>query len=129
MARLTDQTGSGPIDLEGLASDAGLRAQSVDQWRIAGGFELAKWVLALVAFVLLLIAAYAWLTYPDETMVAGMVQESGKRIDAYERLREGWYASVKDLLQLLVVSLLIPLLATLVGYIFGSQMGRAPDSG
>jgi hypothetical protein len=110
------------IDLDGVASKLGVDAQVLEAQRIQGGFALAKWMLGFVGLVLTLIAVYAALTYPDPAMTKELVPDSSKRLAAYQDLREDWFTDVKDLLQLLVVSLLIPLLATLVGYIFGRQL-------
>lgn len=72
---------------------------------------------------------YALMTQPPSL---GKVKEffptdTAKAFDSYERLRTSWLNQIKDLLQLLVVSLLVPLVATVIGYIFGRR--EAESSG
>ena len=114
------EEGKGPLRLEEVAKEANLKAKDLDHARARWGVGLAWGVIALIAFVLILIGIYALATYPDPMRSHEYL---GKAADPEELrdLREGWFSNIKDLLQLLVVSLLVPLLATLVGYIFGRQ--------
>lgn len=101
--------------------------------RLRTGARLAQWLLVLISVVLILIALFAWLTYPsaDETKALGC-RESAETmcnlLDAHHQRTSAWFGNIKDLIQLLVVSLLIPLLATLVGYLFGGQAEQASSS-
>jgi hypothetical protein len=105
---------SGEVSLDELAEEARFEASDAS-WRVTqlrGGLALAKALLALIAFVLVFIGGFAALSYPG----------SKASLD----VRTEWFSEVKDLIQLLVVSLLVPTLATLLGYIFGRQ---TPGSG
>ena len=99
--------------------------------RLHVGARLARWLVMLTAIVLLLISAFAWLTYPhaNETrqLSAGCrasVELTCNLVEAQQQRVAAWFDDVKDLIQLLVVSLLIPLLATLIGYLFSGHNPR-----
>lgn len=72
--------------------------------------------MGLIACVLLVIAVFAWLTFPDVHVYRGQ-----DALGEWETARRGWFVDIKDLLQLLVVSILVPLLTTVIGYIFGRE--------
>jgi hypothetical protein len=91
------------------------------------GFNLAMWLLILIGVVIAGIGVFAWVTYPSPESVAGIVKDNAKAFDDYQQARAAWFTEVKDLVQLLVVSLLVPLLATIIGYIFGRQEHRRVD--
>ena len=88
------------------------------------GFNLAIALLGLVAAVLVGIGIFGWLTYPTPSAIGGIVSDPTKRFDDYQQAQTAWFGTIKDLIQLLVVSLLVPLLATVIGYIFGRQQPR-----
>jgi hypothetical protein len=94
-----------------VADQAELKAQDWRTTQFLGGLGLAKGLMWLIGAVLGLIALFAWLTFPGNHGAAS--------------LREAWFSEIKDLIQLLVVSLLVPILATLLGYIFGRNEGGA----
>lgn len=87
------------------------------------GLQLAKGLLGLIVLILLLVGLFAWLTFPDEPLV--VAAGSGIKADDLARVvdeaRRAWFTQIKDLLQLLIVSLSVPLLTTVIGYIFGRQ--------
>jgi hypothetical protein len=87
------------------------------------GFRLTIALIALIIFVFVWVALFAWLTYPPslEEVDRLMPTNADAAVDSYATLRTAWINNIKDLLQILVVSLLIPLLATVIGYIFGRQ--------
>jgi hypothetical protein len=93
------------VSIPELIESADLRAHDWKAIQFLGGLQLAYAMIALIVLVLVLIALFAWLTYPG---VRGTAQ-----------VRESWFSEIKDLIQLLVVSLLVPILATLLGYVFG----------
>jgi hypothetical protein len=95
----------GAVSLEEIASDARFEAHDWKTKQLLVGLGLAQTLIRLIGGVLLLIALFAWLTFPGTHAAAD--------------LREAWFSDIKDLIQLLVVSLLVPILATLLGYIFG----------
>ena len=81
------------------------------------GLEIARWLLLLIVLVLVLVGLFAWLTYPG-----------GGTAETVVDVRREWFSNVKDLLQLLVVSMLVPLLASVIGFIFGRQTAGEPAS-
>jgi hypothetical protein len=83
------------------------------------GLRLAIAILALIAAVLVGIGVFAWLTFPTTGQIAGIANDPTKVFDEYQQAHTAWFSTIKDLIQLLVVSLLVPLLATVMGYIFG----------
>ena len=99
----------------------GETSSPVELRRAEIGLKLAQWLLGVVLFVLVLVGVFAALTYPESSASASATDVPG----SLEVLRATWFDQIKDLLQLLVVSLLIPLLATLIGYIFGREVGAS----
>jgi hypothetical protein len=112
------------VSLDGLAGQVDPSGTGVDEpsLRVVGK-ALAGWLIILTGSVLLLVALYAWMTYPHLGDIQGTVA-AGSELDSYREYQAAWFTQVKDLLQLLVVSLLVPLLATVLGYIFGRQVER-----
>jgi hypothetical protein len=102
--------------------------------RLHLGARLARWLVILTVIVLLLIGGFAWLTYPSLEQTRSMTghcqpsfQQPCGVFELQQQRTTAWFDDVKDLIQLLVVSLLIPLLATLIGYLFGHRNDEAPD--
>jgi hypothetical protein len=128
--RLDD--GEDRLSVEAIAEQTALSADltPLPRERLRAGARLALGLLALTGVVLVLIAVFAGLTYPslDDTrhLMRGCRPESAgcNVLDAQQQRTTSWFGNVKDLLQLLVVSLLIPLVATLIGYLFGGQSDR-----
>lgn len=119
-----------------VATQLGVNLTPLPRIRLHLGSRLAHWLLAIIVIVLLLIGAFAWLTYPslEETrqMTARQCQVadigSCNLVEVQQERVTVWFDQVKDLTQILVVSLLIPLLATLIGYLF-SRRDAVDDSG
>jgi hypothetical protein len=90
------------------------------------GLKIVWGLLALVVLVLLLVSLFAWLTYPHAADYQGQAASVGGAVD---EARRTWFDDIKDLLELLVVSLIVPLVATVIGYIFGRQVeASSPES-
>jgi hypothetical protein len=128
LGQLADDLGlavsQGTFDLDEIADRAGLKAFEATT-RFRHGFRLARYVLLLVIAVVVLIAIYAWQTFPALDDVHVLSVPTAQQFDAYQLLRNDWFDSVKDLVQLLVVSLLVPLLATVIGFMFGRREDQA----
>jgi ABC-type Na+ efflux pump permease subunit len=123
------------ISLERVAEQQALSAdlEPLPRARLLAGKHLAAGLLLLTAVVLVLIAIFAMLTYPSAAETRELapackaIQSGCDLLDAQDQRVATWFGNVKDLVQLLVVSLLIPLLATLIGYMFGGQIERDRD--
>jgi hypothetical protein len=88
---------------------------------VSTGRTMAGWVILLICGILVLVSLYGWFTYPHLRDMVGMT-EPGTEVQSYREYQSAWFGQIKDLLQLLVVSLLVPLFSTIVGYVFGRQM-------
>jgi hypothetical protein len=96
------------------------------------GFQLTIALLVLIAGVFLWVGVYAFFTQPpplSELRQTFPNDDTTAVFDNYEKLQTAWFGQIKDLLQILVVSLLIPLVATVIGYIFGRREDTTDQSG
>lgn len=105
-------------DLESkVPAKAGTTAE-LARIQIGGWIVFAIGVLIIVAG--LFITLYAAASKPTLTDLKQAVPEADL-FAAFKELRTAWFTEIKDLLQLTVVSLLVPALTTVIGYIFGRQ--------
>jgi hypothetical protein len=117
------------VDLSSIAAQETPKGQVDEIGRLArlrvkiGGWTVGG-VIFLILVVLGLISGYAVVSMPPsfEELQRAAVQNP---LETYKDLRGAWFGEIKDLLQLLVVSLLIPLVTTIIGYIFGRQGDQA----
>jgi ABC-type spermidine/putrescine transport system permease subunit I len=103
------------------SSDAAAELNRLDRLRIKIGGWTVGAIISLIVVVLALVAAYAVATIPPELAEIHELEGKAGALEKYRQLRREWFGEIKDLLQLLVVSLLIPLVTTVIGYIFGRQ--------
>jgi glycerol uptake facilitator-like aquaporin len=89
-----------------------------------GGYVVAG-LLGLILTILLLIALYAAFTKPEIQEAKDLAPQNVAT--TYNEQRTAWFTEIKDLIQILVVSLFVPLLGTVVGYLFGRQQAASPD--
>jgi hypothetical protein len=114
--------------LESIASDelpAEGGAAEVEIKKLTVGGNVVVGLLLLVFAVLILVALYAAFTKPEIQDAKDLAPQNVSA--TYKEQRTAWFTEIKDLLQILVVSLLVPLLATLVGYLFGRQQTAPSD--
>jgi hypothetical protein len=97
--------------------------KSLDRYRLQIGLGVVIGLLVLIVLVLLLVAVFAFATYPEADEIRSTVEKKSNLHKALSDDRDGWISNIKDLLQLLLVSLLVPTLTTVIGYIFGRQEG------
>ena len=90
--------------------------------RIGGAVVIS--LLVLIGAVLIGIAIFAWLTYPSANEITASLPDKKGLREAIQDDRVAWFNQIKDLLQLLVVSLLVPALTTILGYIFGKEQAE-----
>jgi hypothetical protein len=111
-----------PVSIAGLAGEADPKGLGVREPSLRTiGRTIAGWIIILITVILGLVSLFAWFTYPHIHDMAG-ITEAGRELESYREYQMAWFGQIKDLLQLLVVSLLVPLFSTVVGYIFGRQM-------
>lgn len=108
--------------VESIKRDAlpgGSGASEVEKQKLLIGGYVVGGLLILIFAILLLIAVYAWFTKPEIQEAKDLAP---KNIAAtYKEQRTAWFTEIKDLIQVLVVSLFVPLLGTVIGYLFGRQ--------
>jgi hypothetical protein len=108
-----------------VSAPAKLRVKA-KKWTLrATGLRLTTQLLLLSAFVLILISMFAWTTFP-ETSAAIALAPSADTYSAYREMRTEWFGNIKDLIQILVVSLLIPLVASVIASTMSSQRRSKP---
>ncbi|MDQ4148460.1 MAG: hypothetical protein M3164_00445 [Actinomycetota bacterium] len=81
---------------------------------------IAVGILILIG-ILLFVSLTSADNRPPTPAELGALAENDKAIEAYKEVRTQRFQVVKDLLQLLVVALVVPLLTIVLGYIFGRQ--------
>lgn len=85
------------------------------------------WIVILILFAGAGIVLYAANSQPT----LGDVKESGVAADqvfaSFKEIRTAWFNEIKDLIQLLLVSLLVPVLTVVIGHIFGQQQSAAGE--
>lgn len=117
------------ISYADLEAWEGARAPTAgERVRTLVGFRLARYVFFLIVLALIFVAVFAVVTYPDLAQIQDASGDQGNGLAAYAELRKEWFSNLKDLIQLLLVSMLVPVLSTLIGYIFGrSGSGGSED--
>jgi hypothetical protein len=86
------------------------------------GYRIFKWLLALAVLMTIGLVCYGWMSFPDDADVAAAVggaADDAARADAYSQLHADWLQQVKDLGQLFLLTPVFPLIAAVIGYIFG----------
>lgn len=104
-----------------LTREGGANELEIKKLTIGGNVLLG--LLLLILAILILVALYAAFTKPEIQDAKDLAPNN--MAATYKEQRTAWFTEIKDLLQLLVVSLTVPLLATLVGYLFGRQEGAS----
>jgi hypothetical protein len=86
------------------------------------GYRIFKWLLLLTSLVMVALAVYAAVTYPTAADVKELFSAGGSNTELMgltKELRGAWVSDIKDLAQLFLLTPIFPLLAAVVGYIFG----------
>ena len=110
-----------PEDFAELFEEADKAATGGDVSLTEAGLKIVKWCLYLIVAVIIGIGGFALATFPTPDGIASLASPGTDKLDAYRQAQTLWFTQTKDLLQLLVVSLLVPLLASVIGYIFGRK--------
>jgi hypothetical protein len=96
------------------------------------GFRIFKWLLGLVAVLLLGLAVAGWVTYPDKgQFVPDPRLATAEQWSALAAAKTAWVTQLKDLSQAFLFAPVFPLLGAVIGYIFGRegiQGGPGPET-
>jgi hypothetical protein len=87
-------------------------------------------VLSLTAAMFLTLAILAAITYPsaaDVHTVLGTTSPTASELQAWQSMRSQWLDQVMGLGQILIFGSVLPLLATVIGYLLGERR-RNPQS-
>lgn len=109
------------VERRSVAESRLAQSDDISRVRLQIGAAVVLGLLALIVAVLIAIAVFAVLTYPTPEEVKGTLRRGDNVREALQDDRTAWFTQIKDLLQLLVVSLLVPALTTILGYIFGRE--------
>jgi hypothetical protein len=97
------------------------------------GYRIFKWLLLLTVAVMIALGTYAATTFPTADDIKGLLPAGASSADIFRftrELRGAWVSDIKDLAQVFLLTPVFPLLATVVGYIFGRshsvQAGDGP---
>lgn len=110
-------------------ADAAARAQvlgTLNEIELrAYGYLIFKWLLALLVFEFLLLALYAWTTFPGSVTVAASIASTQQ---APPTPQDAWVTSIKDLGQIFLLTPIFPLIGAVIGYMFGRQQQTSPPA-
>ena len=93
------------------------------------GYRIFKWLLTLAIFLFLGLMVYAWWTYPTSAAATALLPTGSgldDRLLAVRELRRDWLQQVKDLGQMFVLTPVLPLIAAVIGYLFGVRRSTPP---
>jgi hypothetical protein len=118
--------GEQPLPVKSLDSITKEQVKETGQFREIPvrvlGREIFLWLLGLVIIELVLIATYAFWTYPRLDEVIKANAGSGTDVpQAWADARSEWVTSVKDLGQIFLLTPVFPLIGAVMGYMFGRQ--------
>jgi hypothetical protein len=92
------------------------------------GLRIFVALLVLIGAMLLCLALFAALTYPhtsDVRALLGPTNTGANALKDWEGLRAAWIGQVTQLGQFLIFGSVLPLLATVVGYLLGERRSTA----
>jgi len=86
------------------------------------GYRIFKWLLLLTVAIMIALGVYAALTYPTMSDIKALLPngvDGDPLVKLTKEMRAAWMSDVKDLAQNFLLTPVFPLLAAVVGYIFG----------
>jgi hypothetical protein len=94
------------------------------------GYKIFLWLLLLIGFELALLFVYGWFTFPTlEDVLRTTTDANADAGQAWADARSSWVTSIKDLGQIFLLTPVFPLLAAVIGYMFGRQQGSSSGDG
>jgi hypothetical protein len=144
-----DRPPASQISIEELLARAGgLAPASPPPLQVIGWWAF-RLLLAFIGLSFIALAIFAWRTYPsleyfDQARVAAeqpspITQPPMELVTAprdgdnlaplamWQEAREQWFAQIKDLGQVFILTPLLPLLGAVLGYIFGREKQRIEE--
>jgi hypothetical protein len=88
------------------------------------GFRIFAAILILTALMLIVLGAFAVITYPnaeDAHAILGPTTTGPQALSDWQDMQTQWFDQVTRLAQFLVFGSVLPLLATVVGYLLGER--------
>jgi hypothetical protein len=93
------------------------------------GMRIFRAVLILTALMLAVLVVFAVITYPtasDVRAILGTAPSGATALNAWQDLQSQWFDQVTQLGQILISGSVLPLLATVTGYLLGERRGGGP---
>jgi heme A synthase len=143
-----DRAPASQISIEELLARAGgLAPASPPPLQLIGWWAF-RLLLGFIGLSFLALAVFAWRTYPSleyfdqarvqaeqpstvvqpmELVTAPGASNNLAPLALWQEAREQWFAEIKDLGQVFILTPLLPLLGAVLGYIFGREKQRAEE--
>jgi hypothetical protein len=90
------------------------------------GMRIFGAILILTALMLVALVVYAVVTYPtasDARAILGSATSGSTALNDWQDMQSQWFDQVTRLGQILIFGSVLPLLATVVGYLLGERRG------
>lgn len=111
------------------ANGAGTREVELEATRVRIGLGIVLSIVLLIVLVAAAIFVFALATFPPSAQefrsFLGSTAEVAQK--AHDDRHAAWLGEIKDLVQLWIIALLIPLITTVIGYIFGRTVGDSDN--
>ena len=88
------------------------------------GFRIFGAILLLTALMLIILGVFAAVTYPnaeDARAILGSSVTGPAALNDWQDMQAQWFDQVSRLAQILIFGSILPLLATVVGYLLGER--------
>ena len=93
------------------------------------GFRIFKWLLGLIAVLLVGLTVTGWSTYPERgQFVPDAASATAEQWAAFAAAKAAWVTQLKDLAQTFLFAPVFPLLGAVLGYIFGREGAGHTDA-
>jgi hypothetical protein len=115
-------------DIKGLVQQIKVRRQLQPLQIVA--FSLLKWVGAAITVTLLIILIYSLITLPRipyELPLTASGEIDPQKLDAIKVVSTVSMDRFKDMVDVLVLRIMLPIFTTILGYLFGRQDERNSD--
>jgi hypothetical protein len=116
-------------DLKKGVEDQGAGTENIEleKQRIAIGGSLVWGILGLIVLAGVAIIVYAAASKPMTATELKSFDNITDPVGKASELHTAWFNEIKDLGQVYIVALLIPVLTALIGYIFGKSTAASSD--